>query len=219
MNIISLKDVDYAETLELQRREFAVRVEARRNGQPLPEDIVIIAEHRPVYTLGRHADEANLLIPEHVLEIKGAKVYRIDRGGDITYHGPGQLTVYPILDLQRLGFGVKSYVDRLEEVAIRTVEEFGITGERVDGATGVWIDVGTPRERKISAIGIRCSRHVSMHGLALNVGPDLSGFNAINPCGFTDRPVTSISRELSTSISTAEVLPRLIHHLTTILKY
>lgn len=217
MKFIFLKDSDYGDTLELQRREFDIRVKARRNGEPLPEDVVIITEHRPVITLGRHADPSNLLVSNAALKSLGVSVFQIDRGGDITYHGPGQLTIYPILDLQRLHLGVKQYIGILEEAAILTLSDFGIKGQRIDGATGVWIDAGTLKERKICAIGIRCSRYVSMHGLAINVGNDLEGFKLINPCGFTDRPVTSISCEISRIINPDEVIPVFSHHLSCLL--
>lgn len=218
MRSIFLKEADYGETLALQKNEFEGRIKSRKRGEALAEDLVIFAEHKPVYTLGRHADESNLLLPEALLKAHGAGVYRIDRGGDITYHGPGQLTVYPILDLQRLRLGVKDYVYALEEAVILTISGYGIKGERVEGATGVWIDAGTPRERKISAIGIRCSRHVSMHGLSLNVGRDLSGFAAINPCGFTDKGVTSISTETGRNIGIDEVKERLELNLRALLE-
>jgi lipoyl(octanoyl) transferase len=139
------------------------------------------------------------------LERRGIEFVQIERGGDITYHGPGQLVVYPILDMQKYSLGVKSYIDLLEETIIRVIAKYGIKGERVEGATGVWIDVGTPRERKICAIGVKCSRFVTMHGLALNVNTDLSYFSAINPCGFIDKGVTSISRELGHDIDMIEV--------------
>ena len=130
---------------------------------------------------------------------------KVNRGGDITYHGPGQLVVYPIIDMANFGVGVKEYVDLLEEVVIRTVGEFGITGERLEGATGVWLDAHTPRARKICAIGIKCSRYVTMHGFALNVNTDLNYFNYINPCGFVDKGVTSIAKEVGAEIPVAEV--------------
>ena len=128
--------------------------------------------------------------------VRGAEVVEIDRGGDVTFHGPGQLVVYPIVDLQRCGLGVKNYVHLLEETVILTLADYGIDSGRVEGATGVWLGIGTPTERKICAIGIRCSRFISMHGLALNISTDLSWFSAINPCGFTDRGVTTLYQEL-----------------------
>ena len=218
MRVIHNMEADYGETLQLQEEEFDARVDARKRGEELPEDLLIIAQHHPVYTLGLHADERNLLLPTQTILDRGAGIFRIQRGGDITYHGPGQLTVYPIVDLQRLNLGVKKYVHTLEEAVIRTIAHFNIMGERIEGATGVWIDAGLPNERKISAIGIRCSRNVAMHGLALNVGSDLSAFSAINPCGFTDRGVTSISRETGRETPLEEVIPVLESHLTALLQ-
>ena len=218
MRVIHNMEADYEETLQLQEEEFDARVDARKRGEELPEDLLIIAQHHPVYTLGLHADERNLLLPTQTILDRGAGIFRIQRGGDITYHGPGQLTVYPVVDLQRLNLGVKKYVHTLEEAVIRTLAHFNIMGERIEGATGVWIDAGLPNERKISAIGIRCSRNVAMHGLALNVGSDLSAFSAINPCGFTDRGVTSISRETGREIPLEEVIPVLETHLTALLQ-
>lgn len=185
----------YRKLLDLQHEIFNRRVEARRREGDAGVDYLLMVTHEPVYTLGRHADRANIVNREW-LESRGAEVVEIDRGGDVTFHGPGQLVVYPIIDLQTRKLGVKDYVNLLEEAVIRTIAEYGINGERVDGATGVWIDAATPVERKICAIGIRCSRFITMHGLALNVSTDLSWFSAINPCGFVDKGVTSIALEM-----------------------
>lgn len=185
----------YRKLLDLQHEIFNRRVEARRREGDAGVDYLLMVTHEPVYTLGRHADRANIVNREW-LESRGAEVVEIDRGGDVTFHGPGQLVVYPIIDLQTRKLGVKDYVNLLEEAVIRTIAEYGIKGERVDGATGVWIDACTPFERKICAIGIRCSRFITMHGLALNVNTDLSWFSAINPCGFVDKGVTSIALEM-----------------------
>lgn len=199
------RNAPYREILEIQEREFQKRVNLRKSGQALPEDLLLITEHLPVYTLGKHGKETNMLVPDQYLDQNGIDFVKINRGGDITYHGPGQLTVYPIIDLQRYRLGVKEYVNLLEETVIRTLSSYGIKGERVEGATGVWIDVSTPKERKISAIGIKCSRFVTMHGLSLNVGSDLSGFSRINPCGFIDKGVTSLSIECQREIDIMEV--------------
>lgn len=186
----------YRKLLDLQHEIFNRRVEARRRGADAGVDYLLMVTHEPVYTLGRHADRANIVNREW-LEERGAEVVEIDRGGDVTFHGPGQLVVYPIIDLQTRKLGVKDYVNLLEEAVIRTIAEYGIKGERVEGATGVWIDAGTPNERKICAIGIRCSHFITMHGLALNVSTDLSWFTAINPCGFVDKGVTSMTLEMN----------------------
>jgi lipoyl(octanoyl) transferase len=156
--------------------------------------------------LGKSGSENNLLINQDLLEKRGATFYKIDRGGDITYHGPGQLVGYPIIDLTRFRLGVKEYVHKLEQVIIDLLIDFNIIATRLDGATGVWLDKDIPgRARKICAMGIRVSRGVSMHGFALNVNTDLSFFNMINPCGFTDKGVTSIQKELGDEISMQEI--------------
>lgn len=156
---------------------------------------VLLVEHPPVYTLGKSGHAENLLIARESLEAMGAQFFHIDRGGDITFHGPGQLVCYPILDLERVGIGLREYIAALEEAVIRTVGHYGITAGRIAGASGVWIDPEGARPRKICAIGVRSSRYVTMHGLALNVTTDLEWFTRINPCGFTDRGVASIASE------------------------
>ncbi|HOW10634.1 MAG TPA: lipoyl(octanoyl) transferase LipB [Bacteroidales bacterium] len=158
---------------------------------------LIFVEHPHVYTLGKSGSENNLLIDHIQLQAKGASFVKTDRGGDITYHGPGQIVGYPIFDLEKIGIGLKEYIFCLEEAIIDTLREFGITGSRLDGATGVWLDPDTKgKARKICAIGVKASRYVTMHGFAFNVNTDLNYFNYINPCGFTDKGVTSLEREL-----------------------
>lgn len=225
----------YREMLDLQHEIFNRRVDARHCGKDLGEDYLLMVTHNPVYTLGRHADPGNIVNREW-LEERGAEVVEIDRGGDVTFHGPGQLVAYPIIDLQSRKLGVRDYVNLLEEAVIRTIAEYGIKGERVEGATGVWIDAGTPSERKICAIGIRCSRFITMHGLALNVSTDMSWFSAINPCGFVDKGVTSIALEMNRlsqqeatdkqsgvsdmhrqTLDIQQVATRLRHHLSSLL--
>lgn len=188
--------IAYREAWAMQRELFDRLVAESKQGVESEEEYLLFAEHEPVYTLGLHGHAENMLASEAQLAAQGVECVRIERGGDITYHGPGQLVVYPILRLKQHGLGVKSYIDLLEEAVIRTIAEYGVKGERVEGATGVWFDAGTARERKICAIGVKCSRFVTMHGLALNVTTDLSRFSAINPCGFTDKGVTSLSAEL-----------------------
>lgn len=184
---------DYREIWEMQK-ELQQSVIAQK-GNPQGDEYLLLTEHRPVYTLGRHGKPENMLLNATTLADRHVELVRIERGGDITFHGPGQLVAYPIISLQRHGLGVKSYVSLLEESVIRTIADYGIEGERIEGATGVWIGKGTLRERKICAIGVKCSKFVTMHGLALNVNTDLDYFNAINPCGFIDKGVTSISME------------------------
>lgn len=183
-----------------------------------PVGTVLLVEHPPVYTLGKSGHAENLLIPREMLERMGARFYHIDRGGDITFHGPGQLVCYPILDLERIGIGLREYIEALEEAVIRTVAEYGIAAGRIAGASGVWIDPGKARPRKICAIGVRSSRYVTMHGFALNVTTDLEWFSRINPCGFTDRGVTSIAAETGLQPSIQEVKQLIIRELTTALQ-
>lgn len=191
---------DYGEMLEKQRSLFSDMVTNKKTGMPIEREFLFLVEHNPVVTLGKHAKESNVLLPEEILLNQGVSVFHIERGGDVTYHGPGQLVAYPLIDLEAHRLGVKDYVNLLEEVVIRTISDFGIRGERVAGASGVWIGAGTPSERKICALGVKCSRFVTMHGLALNVNTDLNGFRLINPCGFIDKGVTSMAKELNGSV-------------------
>ena len=179
---------------------------------------ILLVEHPPVYTLGKSGHAENLLVNQEALEAMGAQFFHIDRGGDITFHGPGQLVCYPILDLERIGIGLREYIEALEEAVIRTVAEYGIAAGRIAGASGVWIDPGKARPRKICAIGVRSSRYVTMHGFALNVTTDLEWFSRINPCGFTDRGVTSIAAETGSQPSMQEVKQLVIRELATALQ-
>ncbi|MDE5871378.1 MAG: lipoyl(octanoyl) transferase LipB [Muribaculaceae bacterium] len=186
---------EYSVMLSKQRKLFSAMVDKKKKGIPIEEEYIMMVEHPSVITMGKHARNTNVLIEENELTRLGIRVHHIERGGDVTFHGPGQLVVYPILDLEAHKLGVKDYVDLLEEAVIQTISEFGIQGERIKGANGVWIGAGTAHERKICALGIKCSRYISMHGLALNVNTDLNGFHMINPCGFTDKGVTSMKAE------------------------
>lgn len=203
--------IDYRDAWELQKKLFNAAVEGKRNVTPVPDDTLLLVEHNPVLTLGKHGKEGNLLLNEADLGRRGIECIRIERGGDITYHGPGQLVAYPIIDLERYHLGVKDYVNLLEEAVIRTIAHYGIKGERVEGASGVWIGKGTAAERKICALGVKCSRFITMHGLALNVNTDLDAFSMINPCGFTDKGVTSIARETGHTTDLREVAEHLDH--------
>ena len=166
---------------------------------------LLFCEHPHVYTLGKSGKDDNLLINEQQLISYGAELFHIDRGGDITYHGPGQIVGYPILDIQFLKLGVKQYVHLLEEAVIQTLKEYGIEAGRLEGATGVWLDSDTKRVRKICAIGVKASHFITMHGFAFNINTDLKFFDYINPCGFTDKGVTSLSKELGRAIDLEEV--------------
>ena len=265
-----LGPMDYAACWELQRtlfEELLAEKNRRRNGcgakesgpaadktDTRPDDVgtVLLVEHPPVYTLGKSGHAENLLVDRTALEQLGAQFFHIDRGGDITFHGPGQLVCYPILDLERLGIGLREYIGRLEETVIRVVAHYGIAAGRIDGASGVWLggaaeqrsaeternaeetdgrnaaeeqtseksakeerSAGKSTEetvrikrdapRKICAIGVRSSRYVTMHGFALNVDTDLEWFSRINPCGFSDRGVTSMARETRREVAMEEV--------------
>ena len=203
--------IGYRKAWDYQERLFNEVVEVKQNNRkqertdPTP-NFLLFCEHPHVYTLGKSGKASNLLISESFLESKGAELFRINRGGDITYHGPGQIVGYPILDLDNFGVSIKSYIDKLEEVIILSLKEFGIESTRSPGATGVWLDVGDPsKARKICAIGVRTSHWVSMHGFALNVNTDLDFFSYIVPCGIEGKAVTSMSKELEREINLAEV--------------
>ncbi|MDR0989503.1 MAG: lipoyl(octanoyl) transferase LipB [Prevotellaceae bacterium] len=204
--------IPYADAWERQTRLFDALVHAKQAGEPC-QNRLIFCEHPHVYTLGRSGKAGNMLLDEAGLRALGATLYHIDRGGDITYHGPGQVVCYPILNLEEFHLGLKSYIHLLEEAVIRLCESYGIAGGRLQGATGVWLEGGTPRERKICAIGVRCSHFVTMHGLALNVDADLNYFSYIHPCGFVDKGVTSLSRELGRRVNPEEAKTRLSGYL------
>ncbi|MES2851127.1 MAG: lipoyl(octanoyl) transferase LipB [Bacteroidota bacterium] len=170
----------------------------------------LLCEHPPVYTLGKSGHIENVLISEQEMQQKGIEFYKTNRGGDITFHGPGQIVGYPVLDLEKLYTDIGRYLRELEEVIILTLAEYGIAGERSKGETGVWIDANIPgKERKICAMGVRCSRWITMHGFALNVNTDLSYFDNIIPCGIVNKQVTSIEKELQRSVDMQEVKERL----------
>jgi len=198
--------IDYKQGWDYQEKLFAEAIENKNKGIVPFVHHLIFCEHPHVYTLGKSGNENNLLINYIQLQAKQASFYKINRGGDITYHGPGQLVGYPIFSLEHLKIGVKEYIHLLEEAIIRTIAHFDIQGERLKGATGVWIDTAHPQKaRKICAIGVRCSHWVTMHGFALNVNTDLTYFQHINPCGFTDKAVTSIEKELGQKVDFQKV--------------
>lgn len=205
LSIVDLNVQQYNLVWDFQKRLFSELVEAKKRREKIDNEYIIIVEHLPVYTIGKHGNMSNMLFNTQQLKDKGAELIQIERGGDVTFHGPGQLVVYPIIDLSKHKLGVKLFIDLLEECVILLLKEYGIIGERVDGATGVWIDKGLPRERKICAIGVKCSHYVSMHGFALNVNTDLNWFSAINPCGFVDKGVTTIEKEIGHKVDMAEI--------------
>ena len=202
----------YAEAWTRQTEYFNALIRAKEAGQECANRI-ILCEHPHVYTLGRSGQERNMLLNERQLAEMGVTLYHIDRGGDITYHGPGQLVCYPILNLEEFSLGLKAYVNLLEEAVIRVCASYGITAGRLAKATGVWLEPETVRARKICAIGVRSSHFVTMHGLALNVNTDMKYFGYINPCGFVDKGVTSLQRELGREIPMEEVKERMAEAL------
>lgn len=186
----------YEKALDIQTEKFNALLAAKAKGVKGRNEL-LFCEHEPVLTIGKSGKDSNLLIPEARLKALGISYYHINRGGDITYHGPGQITGYPIFDLETWHIGLKQYIYRLEETIIRFLALYGLKGERLEGATGVWLDPLVPgKARKICAIGVKSSRFVTMHGFALNINTDLNYFTLINPCGFTDKGVTSLAREL-----------------------
>ena len=210
VQLIDKKLIDYKECWDFQEELFKRSVDrkiARRDNEELslPDHYLIFCSHPHVYTLGKSGSEQNLLIAEGLMKSIGAQYYKINRGGDITYHGPGQLVMYPIFDLDQFFTDIHKYMRFLEEAIILTLSEFGIEAGRVEGLTGVWLDGGTPKERKICAMGVKSSRWVTMHGIALNVNTDLTYFNHIVPCGISDKSVTSMQAELGTEVDLAAV--------------
>ena len=239
-----LGQMDYNACWDLQQTLFDALTAGKTNRTAAPESAtpsseeagtILLVEHPPVYTLGKSGHAENLLVGREALEAMGAQFFHIDRGGDITFHGPGQLVCYPILDLERLGIGLRAYIDALEESVIRTVAEYGIRAGRIAGASRVWVGAGIAQEgdhrtadgggkstsagapRKICAIGVRSSRYITMHGFALNVTTDLEWFSRINPCGFTDRGATSIERETGAKVPMDDVKRLVVKFLSEIL--
>ena len=208
--VCDLGRVEYAPARTLQKRLQQRLIRAKRSDDHVPH-VLLLVEHPPVYTLGKSGDEAHLLLSEEALAEHGATFHRVGRGGDITFHGPGQLVAYPLLDLDRFFRDLHRYLRTLEAAVIQTCAAFGAAGRRVEGRTGVWIgpDEEGP-ERKVCAMGVRCSRWVTMHGLALNVNTDLSFFDHIVPCGIADRGVTSLAREQGQPVSEAQVRTRFL---------
>lgn len=208
---------DYKETWDLQQQLFQSIIDIKslnkkQNTQTPTPNYFLFVEHPHVYTLGKSGKIEHLLASQNELSAQGATFYKIDRGGDITYHGFGQIVGYPILDLDNFFTDIHKYLRFLEEVIIRTLAEYGIKSERSQGETGVWLDVGTPFARKICAMGVRSSRWVTMHGFALNVNTDLGYFDKIIPCGIKDKAVTSLQSELGRLIPLEEVKEKIKKH-------
>jgi lipoyl(octanoyl) transferase len=201
---IDLGTLGYREAWQRQETLLAQLIDEKSRSQR-SQSFLLFVEHPHVYTLGKNGHEANLLADMLQLQSMQAELVKTNRGGDITYHGPGQLVAYPILRLDQLGIGVKQYVERLEEVVIRSIATYGLQGYRLPQATGVWLEPHSPQARKLCAVGVRCSHAVTMHGFALNVNTDLRCFALINPCGFTDKGVTSLANELGRELNMDEV--------------
>ena len=197
IKFIDLGVKDYKETWDFQEELFQKVIdEKKRNPNSNFGGYLVFVEHPHVYTLGKSGEANNLLISEPFLKQINATYYKTNRGGDITYHGPGQLVGYPILDIEKFGFGVREYIEKLEESIIQALHKYQIVASRMEGATGVWLDAGTAKARKICALGVRVSRYVTMHGFALNINTNLKYFSYINPCGFQDKGVTSVEKEM-----------------------
>ncbi|GHT13056.1 octanoyltransferase [Bacteroidia bacterium] len=206
MNFFDWGLVAYAEAWDRQRDLAAQLLAAKAAGGGAATQYLIFCEHPHVYTLGRNGNKDNFLISETLMSQINASLVCVDRGGDITYHGPGQIVGYPILDLERLHLSLKGYVWAIEEAVINTLRRYGIVGERwAGGAAGVWVDAQKPAARKICAIGIHASRYVTTHGFALNVNTNLDYFCHINPCGLADKGVTSMQKELHRTVDTTDL--------------
>lgn len=211
--------IDYQQAWDFQEELFKKNVDAKIENRKAEHIVIpttnylIFCEHPHVYTLGKSGDKNHLLLAENTLKQIGASFFKINRGGDITYHGPGQIVGYPILDLDFFFTDIHKYLRLLEEMIIRTLAEYNIKAERYEGYTGVWLDAKHPQKaRKICAMGVRCSRWVTMHGFAFNIYPNLDYFNNIVPCGITDKKVTSLEKELKQKINVEEVKEKLKKH-------
>ena len=221
LNTIKYSDlglVEYSEMLYLQEKYFnniiSLKIKSGSNLEKSKYDnVLFLCQHPHVYTLGKNGEENNLLIDEEILKKINASFLKTNRGGDITYHGPGQIVGYPIFELEGFGIGVREYIYNIEEIIMLTLREYGINADRTKEAPGVWLDVGEKGvERKICAIGVRASRKVTMHGFAFNINTDLSYFNHINPCGFIDKGVTSLKKELGKEVNEGEVKSKLVKY-------
>ena len=210
--------IDYKKCWDFQEELFSEILTVKSSNRKEDKTVatknhLIFCEHPHVYTLGKSGDEKNLLVNEDYLKSRGATFHKINRGGDITYHGPGQIVGYPILDLDNFFTDIHKYLRFLEEAVILTLKEYGLESERSPGETGVWFDVGTSKARKICGLGVKSSRWVTMHGFAFNINSDLSYFGNIIPCGIADKKVTSLQKELSKKLDIQEVKNKLRAHL------
>ncbi len=220
IKLIDLGVIGYKKAWDFQenlmKEKVAKKIDTANN--EVIQNHLLVCRHPHVYTLGMHGNQENLLLNSVDLQEKGIEFYKTNRGGDITYHGPGQLVAYPILDLEQFGSSIKIYLRLLEEVVIRTIAEFGIESGRIEGITGVWIDPESKNARKICAMGVRCSHWISLHGLALNINTDLNYFKNIVPCGITDKGVTSMKQELNSEVDEDAVTEVLIQKFAEVFK-
>lgn len=212
INFVDWKKIAYSEALDRQTNLFNSKVAQKLNGEENISQDFILCEHNNVYTLGKHGKDSNLLVNDEFLKQINAEVYHINRGGDITYHGQGQITGYPSLDLESMGLGIRDYIHTLEQMVINLMKDYDVECERLQGATGVWIEAHTKKARKICAIGVKVSRGITMHGFAFNVNTDLNYFSYINPCGFVDKGVTSMQKELHQAVDIERIKHELYNH-------
>lgn len=226
MNQVLFKDIgskDYKDAWDYQAALFQEIIDLKlanrdRQEKVVPPNYFLFTEHPPVYTLGKSGDLSNLLLNEEQLKAKGISFFKSNRGGDITFHGPGQIVGYPILDLEEFKPDIRWYMRSLEEVIIRTIAHYGLKGDRSEGETGVWLDVGTPFARKICALGVRTSRWVTMHGFALNVNTNLGYFDHIIPCGIRGKAVSSMEAELNMKVDIPEVKDLILKYFQEVFK-
>ncbi len=221
INNVRYKDlgmIGYADAWNYQKKMLSGVQEIKQANQDIPlnekvpqYNYLLFCEHPHVYTLGKSGKDNNLLVNTEFLKQNGAEFFKTDRGGDITYHGPGQIVGYPIFDLEAFRIGVKQYVHNIEEAIILTLKNYEINGDRLPGATGVWLEVDKPgKTRKICAIGVKVSRSITMHGFAFNINTNLDYYNFINPCGFTDKGVTSLQKEIGNEMNMEEIKKTLL---------
>jgi lipoyl(octanoyl) transferase len=221
VKITELGFLPYSEAWDIQEKYFSKTIAVKRKNRQLASPILtenhlLLVEHPPVFTLGKSGKIEHLLLKEEALKPKGIKFFKTNRGGDITFHGPGQLVGYPILDLDNFFTDIHKYLRYLEEIIIKTLLDFGLKSTRCDGETGVWLDLDTPFARKICAMGVRASRWVTMHGFALNINTDLSYFDYIVPCGIKGKMVTSLSKELNKQVDPELVKASLLKYFSEI---
>ncbi len=221
IKVVDWGSLSYSEAWDRQEEYFSQIIahekENRSLEQPFPTDnYLFLVEHPPVFTLGKSGKMEHLLLKEKELNAKGISFFKTNRGGDITFHGPGQIVGYPLLDLDNFFTDIHKYLRYLEEVIIKTLADYGIKSARSDGETGVWLDLDTPFARKICAMGVRASRWVTMHGFAFNINTDLSYFDYIVPCGIRGKGVTSLAQELKKKVNEQEVKDKLLNHVTEI---